>query len=235
MPKTSIVGDYQSLSALVGNQDIEVLGATILSNDNVIVTHKLRNDSDAGPGTTSPAIACFVTAWARLELYKLMQSVEAVRPNRICYCDTDSLIFIERNDDPPPSNVGNFLGQLTDEISPGLICKRAVFAGCKSYALELTGPNNTIEKIIKVKGLSLNSEAMQTINFESMRQMIESFVAGNQQSVSVPQTVFKPYGKADQRMTSHKFGKIFRVTSDKRFISNFETYPYGYKTEIAHE
>ena len=228
MPKTTVISDYETLSELVNRPNVDVMGSIILPNDNVVVTHRLTDDKDAGAGNTSTAIACFVTAWARLELYNLMRKVESVRPNRVCYLDTDSLIFIERDGDPE-IRLGNFLGELTDEIEPGFSCRKGVFAGCKSYALQLKNSDGNIKNIVKVKGLSLSSEAMQHINFDSMEQMVSSYANGTRnQQINVPQCIFRPISRANQTMTSRNFEKAFHVTTEKRWNDGCETYPYGY-------
>lgn len=229
-PKTSIISDYQSLSNLLSNEDFEVMGSSILKNDNVIVTYKHVSDIIAGPGNTSPAIGCFVTCWARLELYNLIERIETVRPGRIAYADTDSILFIERDGDPQ-IELGNYLGQLTDEIPDGFRCVKAILAGCKSYGLELRSVlGNIITYIIKVKGLSLTSEAMTQLNFETIENMIYAFASDQKIQLPVAQTVFRPVSKYDQRMTTRKYDKLFRVTSEKRFLLGFDTRPYGYKS-----
>ena len=226
-PKTSIISEYQTLCSLLADGSIEVLGSSIFSNNNVIVTYKNISDSDAGPGNTSPAIGCFVTAWARLKLYELMEQVESVRPGRIAYTDTDSLVFVERDGDPIVQ-LGNYLGDLTDEFPPNSVCRKAIFAGCKSYGLEVI-TDGVLRHQMKVKGLSLTSEATEQINFDIMEQMIHAFTRKESLEQLVKQTVFRPVSKYDQRMTSSKFEKLFRVTSDKRYLCGYETRPYGFR------
>eukprot|EP01036_Dinobryon_divergens_P027818 gene27818-36651_t len=52
-----------------------------------------------------------VTAWARCILHEQML---AVGPHNVLYCDTDSVVFLKRRDDPR-SFIGRGLGQWTDE------------------------------------------------------------------------------------------------------------------------
>jgi len=235
MEQTAIITDYQTLSELVGNENIEVLGASIFPNDNVIATYKFKSDLDAGPGNTSPATACFVTAWAQLELYNLMEQIENVRPGRVCYVDTDSVIFVEKDDDPPVP-LGNFLGELTDEIPAGSRCQKIVCCGCKSYGLEIVDADGTLKHIVKVKGLSLTSEASSCLDFNRMEEMIRAFASNSQgpdtQTQMVPQTVFRPISRFNQSMTSRNYEKKFQITSIKRYHLGFETHPYGYKTTV---
>ena len=88
MKKTQLVSDYATLANIVFDPAIEVLGTEILSNNNVMITHKFRDDRDAGPGNTSSAVAAMVTCHARIKLYHLMQQVESVRRDRVIYADT---------------------------------------------------------------------------------------------------------------------------------------------------
>ena len=93
LDQTEIVSTYAQLIALVGDERKEVFAADIVHEDSVIATWRWKDMLDSRAGKTSPAIASFVTAWARLELHKLIMKVEQVRPNRCYYADTDSLIY----------------------------------------------------------------------------------------------------------------------------------------------
>lgn len=88
MKRTQVVSDYKTLADIVYNPKIEVMGTEILDNKNVLITHKYKDDSCAGPGKTSFAIAAMVTCHARIELYRLMQNVEIARKDRLIYADT---------------------------------------------------------------------------------------------------------------------------------------------------
>jgi len=87
-----------------------------------------------------PAIAAFVTCYARLELYNWME-LAIKNGGKIYYCDTDSLI----TDVELPTGTG--LGQLKDVIPEGIV--EAVFLRPKMYSIRKTGDK---DNDVKMKG-----------------------------------------------------------------------------------
>lgn len=228
LDQTEIVSTYQQLMAMVGDSKKEVKAAEIVHEDTVIATWCWRDPLDARQGKTSPAIASFVTAWARLELHKLIHQVEQVRPNRCHYADTDSLIFEHRKGDPE-IDLGDYLGDLTSELGDWK-CIKGVFPGCKTYCLVLRRGDET-RTIVKVKGMSLTAEALTIVNAESMEQLLKTFTeTGVIEERAVPQQQFFAV-REQQLQKTRRFDKVFRVTSEKRAVYGFDTFPYGYVKE----
>ena len=75
-----------------------------------------------------PAIAAFVTCYARLRLYSYMEKVQELG-GEVYYCDTDSIV----TDVVVPCSLE--LGDLKDEIPEGI--EKGVFLLPKMYALKL--------------------------------------------------------------------------------------------------
>ena len=97
--------------------------------------------------------------------------------DRVLYHDTDSVIFSSTPNDTMPV-LGNYLGQLTDELScKNIGCKEDnctghwieefISCGPKNYAYKL----NTGEMTCKVRGFSLNFSGSKVINFDSMKEI----------------------------------------------------------------
>ena len=57
-------------------------------------------------------VASFVTAYARLELYKLLDKIG----ENVLYFDTDSVLFVSDETKSEKIETGNFLGELTNEL-----------------------------------------------------------------------------------------------------------------------
>lgn len=146
---------------------------------------------------------------------------------------TDSLIFIEKHGIDPPIPLGNFLGELTDEVPQGFHIVKIVVTGCKSYAYMIHNPTtNETRAIVKVKGISLNNEAVKTVSFNTMEAMVLAFVNENELIQKlVRQRAFRARGTFDQTMLVRRFDKVFRVTSEKRITKGFSTVPYGFADE----
>ena len=105
-------------------------------------------------------IAAFTTAYTRLKLYGYLEKLQ----HRVLYTDTDSLIYVVR-DGESPLELGNYLGELTDELGGDTI-QEFVAAGAKSYAYQ-----TRIKKkvIVKMKGRTQTRECCEQINFDSVR------------------------------------------------------------------
>lgn len=227
MEQTEIINDFQSLSALVNDEKKKIISCPIVNETTAFATWKYKNDIDAHQPNASPVVAMFVTAYARLELYNLIRQVESVRSQRICYADTDSLIFVEKESDPRVS-LGNFLGDLTDEIEPGYRCVCGYFVAAKTYCLRCSNGVD-FKDIIKCKGLSMNSASQSQVNKSTIAALAHEHALGLPgQRIQVKQMQFRVSSKADQTVYTHHFTKLFRVTSDKRVVRGFVTYPYGY-------
>jgi DNA polymerase elongation subunit (family B) len=85
-----------------------------------------------------PAIAAFVTCYARLTLYDYIEKAQSMGGTAY-YCDTDSLVTDVK------MTCGNELGQIKDEIPEGI--DEAIFLSPKMYAIKTkTG------EVIKCKG-----------------------------------------------------------------------------------
>ena len=81
---------------------------------------------------TNIFLASFTTMWARLKLYSVLDTLK----ENVLYFDTDSVIFkTQKNDDLSYLPIGNYLGELTNEISAqdGYIVE-FVSGGPKNYA-----------------------------------------------------------------------------------------------------
>ena len=137
------------------------------------------------------------------------------------YYDTDSVIFIEQNDEKVVET-GDLLGQLTDELKQDTYIKTFLSTGPKSYSYKL----NTDTVVRKIKGISLNYTNAAIIDFDCMRQI----VFGKKQLVKIPTSNqisrVKHRGIVYNRPTSKTYRKVF----DKRVIvkNTYNTVPYGY-------
>ena len=235
MPQTEIIKEHKKLIDLFCDEKIKITGDQLIDENTCVLSYEFIDVEDSRVGRTSPAIASFVTSYARLCLFKLMMEIEAERPGRLLYCDTDSAIFVHKPGDKE-IETGDFLGELTDEFAsdyPGFTCYKGFFCGPKSYMLLLRKRegNGWVHKTIsKFKGLTLSSATDSTMTPDMIESMIETYIEdpkAEQPTVSVQQQGFSAL-KFQQIMRRREFIKKFRVTSDKRIIVGNETFPYGY-------
>lgn len=134
-----------------------------------------RHPFVCAPHTNNLAVACFVTAHARLYLYQKLEEVRA-SGGRPVYCDTDSVLFIKRRGAPRLACEGDALGQMKSEF-PGRRIVRFVSGGPKNYAFlhcnALTGADLRAER--KVRGLQLTYQASGMLPFERMCNLVLNF------------------------------------------------------------
>jgi hypothetical protein len=86
---------------------------------------------------TNEVIGVNVTAGARNLLYKYLDSLQ----QRAFYCDTDSVIFIQLNDQPYLIKTGECLGTMTSELKPGIHIDKFVSGGHKNYEYRIVNPS----------------------------------------------------------------------------------------------
>jgi len=230
LKKTTIVTNYNQLHELISNEKIEIKGQFLVEEDTLMVSHEMKTDEDCKPGNTSIVIASFVTAYARISLYRQIALIERDRAGRLLYMDTDSLLFTTRANEYTPE-CGNYLGQMTCEIEKDFgkdaKCTRFASTGPKSYGYEVTLPDDTNRTIMKMKGIRLSAQILDDFNFQRLFSMAEGYTCDNPSSTKFPQMQFR----SDRHHVLQTFymDKAFRVVSTKRIVRGNETYPFGYK------
>ena len=150
------------------------------------------------------------------ELYKL--------DNRILYYDTDSIIFLSKDEACYEPQLGDYLGKFTSEvkIKDGNHIIEYVSAGPKNYAYKL----DSGKTFCKIKGFSVNYIASKSLNFDSMKDLVLS--KNSERRIPVEQNIFIK-SKEEWTIRSENVQKIYRQVYDKRILyENFETLPFGY-------
>ena len=193
----------------------------------MLVRYKMTEDFAQPLANTNVVIAAYVTAHARLRLYKFLEILQ----DRVLYFDTDSVFYVSK---PGQENlpIGDYLGDLTDELADygeGSYVTEFISAGPKNYSYKVySTKDKKIHQVIKVKGHPLDFTAMKHINARTMKKMVIAFVKSDQQKEVV---VVSP---RIQRVEHHVLvtrlvRKVYRVVYDKRVVKkDFTTLPYGY-------
>ncbi|MDI9312522.1 MAG: DNA polymerase [Limnohabitans sp.] len=229
MAKTAICTNFSEYWKIMNDDSIEVLGEDYPNEETVIISYKHKNDDDCIPGNTSVAISSFVTSYARLHLYKWMDKINSISQDRLLYFDTDSVIFIHRQGDFNLP-VGDFLGDLTDEISSNYgqnaKCTKFVSLGPKNYGLEIN-INGETKAILKTKGIRNDASTLDTINIKNMIEMANNYINRVEDIRTVKQWTVKS-DKFKHFVHSRYFDKIYRCVSEKRRLNGNSTLPYGY-------
>lgn len=131
------------------------------------------------PETNNLAVACYVTAHARLHLHERLEEVR-VAGGRMLYCDTDSVYFVRprrrAGEQQFLRSEGDAFGQLKREW-PDRRIVQFFSAGPKNYGFRhccaMRGGDERAER--KVRGLELTYTASQLLPFQRMCQLVLNF------------------------------------------------------------
>ena len=235
-----MIRDVERFFELLFSDRYEVIYFTFLTQDIALVQWRDGPSFISSPNKTGNCfISAFVTAYGRLHLYSYLERLNSI-PTSILYMDTDSLIYLSHTGEPLLP-LGNNLGELTSELKNDDFIKLFLSSGPKSYCfLSAAG-----DVVLKCKGLTQTYEAVKSINFSSMQQMIENYVNrlehphdvsqsddgddnGDDFSLCVTQRGIK---RAKDGFVMHnvKTSKRIKIVFDKRrVIRGGGTLPFGF-------
>ena len=106
------LNDYEELLEMLNDNTLELTSIDFISDNIARCKHKKKLSTSIYLENRNIVVASFVTAYARLELYKLL---DKFREN-ILYFDTDSVLFVSDETKSKKIETGNFLGELTNEL-----------------------------------------------------------------------------------------------------------------------
>ena len=173
-----------------------------------------------------------INALAREYLYNQISEIEKVN-GIILSCDTDSVIFALKKTIKNPLKISPEIGAFKNVLEG---CELLSFYSLnpRNYSIMYKNSNNEINHLLKVKGLSLQSQnCNELITHEMYSKFVEQNFKDTVETFYVPQMrkQFKKSSKTYQEVLSG-----FTFSSEchvKRYLSkdstDFETFPYGFK------
>ena len=151
----------------LGSEAFEVSDARLVNDETVEVHYKEKDEFAEQNNKVNIVIAAFTTAYARLKLYDLLDLLQ----ERVLYYDTDSVIYVHEPSKPDPP-LGDYLGDLTDELDAGDYITTFISGGPKNYAyITNNGKSET-----KIRGITLDYAATKKLNLNVMRHLVHSHV-----------------------------------------------------------
>ena len=220
MVKTKQIKDPHVFFDYLSSDEINVLDANLVSDDIMEIRYEYTDNFMEADPKTNVVIAAFTTAYARLKLYDVLDMLQ----ERALYCDTDSVIFISKPGDPEPP-IGPYLGELTDELNGDHITT-FVSGGPKNYAY----CTNTGKVEMKIRGITLNCTARQTINLNVIQELVHLYAIekeSRQVTVDIPYRITRDTQTKD--IVTKRMKKDYRIVYNKRVIvEDYKTLPYGF-------
>lgn len=232
LTRTIVIKCFDELVNKMFDHNIVIHSILPINDDNMILTYKELEVALIPDKTTNVVIAAFTTSYARIELYKYL---DMLGTDRVFYYDTDSVLFSESPGDPMPER-GDFLGQMTDELlcfGRGSYITEFVPGGPKNYAYKVYLPTtDTTFTKVKVKGITLNYENSQIINFDLMKNMVIGPEFGSTvkqiESVKVENNRILRKNLGDVYTTRVPKTYRFKYTKIQKTDIDYKTLPYGY-------
>ncbi|KAK3745423.1 hypothetical protein QZH41_010248 [Actinostola sp. cb2023] len=154
MTQVEMIKDASRYFDLFTSDSIEVQNARFVNDKMIAVQYVHAEDFVPSNAKTNVVLTAFTTAHARFKLYSILEQLE----RRVLYFDTDSIIYLSREDEWEPE-IGDYLGELTSETGDKYITA-FVSGGPKHYAHRL----NDGKTCCKVRGITLNYRNSLLIN-----------------------------------------------------------------------
>ena len=222
MSKTSYLKDPAEYFDMMTRDDIEVHSANFVHEEMVEVQWEHTDEFVEASGRTNVILAAYTTCQARLKLYELLDKLD----HRVLYYDTDSVIYISRDGQWEPE-IGDYLGELTDELEEDNHIVSFVSGGPKNYAYKLAKQDKSgYITHCKVRGITLNYRNQFLVNFDSMSDMVGK-VGPTKLQVNDPCKIRR--NRKTMNIETKEEKKCYQMVYTKRIaLENNDTIPYGY-------
>ena len=167
---------------IILDDKIESISICFLSETMVYTSYERKDEFLKINYNTNIFVACYTSAWARLRLYNMLEKLG----RNICYCDTDSVVYIENAETKYISDeyIGDSLGKWTDELN-GNHMDFWCCAQAKDYGYIL----NNGKHAGKVKGFRVNAETEEKMTNEQRVNLIRGNI--NKIDVNYNQFIIK--------------------------------------------
>ena len=216
-------------------------------NPKTILCHGYKKSDCSIPNRKGNVVqAAFVTAYARLRLYELLEKLGP----RALYMDTDSVFFVSSKDEEEfEPELGEYLGDLTNVLEDekyydeSCVILRYCSGGPKHYGYDVFSEERgkKIATKFKIRGIGLNRTTEKKVNFEKlidliMKSQLSDLPKGKSGFVKefceVPKFDIKRGNDKDPfSLESREILKKYQVVFDKRVVdwNTLISYPFGYK------
>ncbi|MCG8432162.1 MAG: hypothetical protein MJA29_13455, partial [Candidatus Omnitrophica bacterium] len=225
--QVTYITDPKEYFDLLLDDTVEVTNIRYIGEETVEMTWHYKDQFVQASNKVNVIIAAYTTAHARLKLYSVLEQLG----DRALYADTDSVIFTTKEQDCLSTSnegewepkLGDYLGELTDELDEGDHIVTFVSGGPKNYAYKTAKG----KECCKVRGITLNHRNGLQINYETVERLVKH--VGEKEVVTVQDPCKITRARDTFDIVSKEQKKDYRIVFDKRIITeDFYTLPYGY-------
>ena len=229
-PTTQSVYTAAALFAVVSDPLHNIRQVRIVNDKTLEVVYTNHEDNQPDNGRVNIFVAAFTTCWARLKLYSYLEQLQ----QRVLYFDTDSVIYTTKPEDPDIP-LGDYLGDMTNELDDGDSITEFTSAGPKNYGYK----TQQGKVCCKVRGFSLNVRGSRQLNYDVMRQNLHDEILDpldERRNIPVVNPNFFYRNPATKQLKVAPHTKRYGLVFDKRVVdkNTFKSYPYGY-TQVLHD
>ena len=104
--QTTIVDSEKEFHELLTSRGTEVRNLIFPNDDVAWVSWKYSEQNVAAGKNVNVAVAAYVTTEVRLKLYEYLSKLR----ESVLYCDTDLVVFLKKDNDPPKVKTGIIWG-----------------------------------------------------------------------------------------------------------------------------
>ena len=198
--------------------DIELKNETQIDDNTLYVQYISKETKTSSLNTTNLGLAGFVTAQARLRLYKELQNIN----ERVIYCDTDSIIYkydVTKYNIPEGDLLGEWECECEEKSRQKLTPIIEVLASApKSYGYRCQNGYTDI----KCKGIGLNYNNGKKFTHESLKDLIYGAV----NEIETDKLEFIKKNGVIKSEETKKIIKFDRATFKRIINKDFTTSPY---------
>ena len=226
MAKTEMTDKPARFSEIMFNEKYCNQSFNVIDENRIEVNYKMKDDYVENSATTNIAIATFTTSHARKRLYWGLNKLD----RQVLYHDTDSLVYKYDCMNPAHKSIelGDYLGDWTDELEGVNMVGTFCGAGPKNYSYE----TDDGEFHTKIKGFTLNWDAVQKLNHDSMIDLIKRREEDIDKEDYQVEYNMITRNKTNKIIESVKMKKQYNFCYDKRVIEedgdSVDTYPVGF-------
>ena len=229
-PTTQSVYTAAALFAVVSDPLHDIRQVRIVNDKTLEVVYTNHKDNQPDNGRVNIFVAAFTTCWALLKLYSYLEQLQ----QRVLYFDMDSVIYTTKPDDSDIP-LGDYLGEMTNELDDGDSITEFTSAGPKNYGYK----TQQGKVCCKVRGFSLNVRGSRQLNYDVMRQNLHDEILDpldERRNIPVVNPNFFYRNPATKQLKVAPHTKRYGLVFDKRVVdkNTFKSYPYGY-TQVLHD